>query len=397
MFLALAIGSFCIAFALALGLNWLALIPWRRSAGRHWTERARLLYPAQKSARLNNWVIPFLLGLMSYLWFPGIHFLYAGIAGFIGALSAGYFLNREAFPNLQFGQWFRLIVAGVLLFFFWWFVLIFAAFDMPDNFGATTWCVATGIFILFVAFQSGMGLLLLRWLGLLHPATQNLKTLVAEVSQQMHVSVRSTWILDTFLSNAAAFPHSRQLVFTGKLLSTATDEEIKAICAHELGHLNESRTVLLARTLAAFVFYPLIFARPFSSLGRSGINVYFFLMTGSLILFLTGVRVARRMEKRADKIAAENLTDTAVYAQALERLYETNRVPAVTPLRTPKIHPDLYDRMVAAGVKPDFPKPLPPKSQCWTSRLLIIVAAGVPIGGIFMKAFMAAWTTMGVH
>ena len=37
------VGSFCIAYLPQWGLNWFWIIPWRRSAGKHWTERARVL------------------------------------------------------------------------------------------------------------------------------------------------------------------------------------------------------------------------------------------------------------------------------------------------------------------------------------------------------------------
>ena len=49
--------------------------------------------------------------------------------------------------------------------------------------------------------------------------------------------------------------------------------------------------------------------------------------------------------------------DPGGYAQALERIYEANLVPATLAQRT--THPDLYDRMVQAGVTPRFPAPLP--------------------------------------
>ena len=49
--------GFGAAFLLSWGFNRLALIPWRHSAGLSWTERARELYPARMSARVNLWLI----------------------------------------------------------------------------------------------------------------------------------------------------------------------------------------------------------------------------------------------------------------------------------------------------------------------------------------------------
>jgi Zn-dependent protease with chaperone function len=380
--LLLLIGSFCAAFFVALSLNWLALIPWRRSVGHHWTERARLLYPAVASARLNNWLIPASVGLLTADWPHKINVIGIMIPAFLGTMLAGFFLNREVRSSVRFKLWLRLVVAGLVLFFVNWLVLILAIVYMPENFGPVTWAAAIGIFIVLLAFHFGLGLRLLRWFGVLQPATESLKVLVAEVSGKMRVPVRATWILSTYVGNAAAFPQTGQLIFTDKLLETLSDEETKTVCAHELGHLSESRGVILVRALASFAFYPLIFTLPLSSLAGSAFNSFCFLFTVSIILLALGIRVSRRMEKRADKIAAETQTDTAVYARALERLYATNLTPAVMPRRTTKVHPNLYDRMMAAGVTPDFPKPLPPRRQSWTSYLM---CAGTVI--LFLSLF----------
>lgn len=378
-------GSFCIAFLLAFGLNWLALIPWRRSAGRHWTERARLLYPARASAALNNWLIPVFLGFLVFFLVPEINFFPVGVMGFLGALLAGFFFSREVFPHLQFRLWLRLLIAGLILFFLSWVLLIFCIFFMPKNFGLTTSLVAGGVFCVMLASYFGLGLLLLRWFGVLQPASETLKKLVAEVSEKMRVPVRATWILSTYIGNAVAFPHTRQLIFTDKLLATLSDEETKAICAHELGHLSEPRKVLVARALAWFAFYPLIFARPLRSLGDPN-NAFWLPILVCVCLWLTGIIVGRRMEKRADKMAVETQADAAVYAQALARLYEVGQMPAVMPRRSAKIHPDLYDRMIAAGVTPDFPKPLPPSRQGWTSFLMVVCIVLVPFTAFVLRS-----------
>jgi hypothetical protein len=77
------------------------------------------------------------------------------------------------------------------------------------------------------------------------------------------------------------------------------------------------------------------------------------------------------MEKRADEAAVGYQLDASIYAQALARLYEANQMPAIMPRRwfvAP--HPDLYDRMLAAGLTPDFAKPLPPRRRALVVSLL---------------------------
>lgn len=368
------ITAFCVAFLAAFALNWLALVPWRRSIGRHWTERARLLYPARLSATLNNWVLPFFLGFLSFVLAPHASSFYVGVMAFLGALLAGFFFHREVFPVLTFGRWLRFVIAALFIFLWWLVVLIFVAFAMPDNFGLATWLIAGGVFLMLLASPYGPGLYPARWFGLLLPATDSLKTLVAEISEQMRVPVRATWILPTWISNAVALPHIRQLIFTDSLLAALSPEEIKAICAHELGHLSEPPRVLFARGITALAFFPLIFLRPLL-LHENGVFGVLWILIGLCLFFLLAlfliIRMGRRMEKRADKMASESQSDAAVYARALARGYEANFVPAVMPRRSNKAHPDLYDRMLAAGVTPDFPKPLPADRQSWTSKFVV--------------------------
>jgi hypothetical protein len=44
-------------------------------------------------------------------------------------------------------------------------------------------------------------------------------------------------------------------------------------------------------------------------------------------------------------------------------------MPAVMPTRR-TTHPDLYDRLLAAGVEPDFPKPAKPSKISWPATVL---------------------------
>ncbi len=273
------------------------------------------------------------------------------------------------------------------------FPFLFTVFEMPENFGLTTWLVAAGIFALFLASIFGLGIVLARWLRMLFPPTEALKTLVDEVSQKMRVPVRTTWILPSYISNAAAFPHTRQLVFTSRLLSNLSDEEVKTVCAHELGHLSESGNVRLARGLLVFALFPAIFFRPLMVVDNKPLASWIFL-TGILWMLVTvffALMLARRMEKRADKMAVQDPSDAAVYARAMARIYETNQMPAVMPRRSAKAHPALYDRMTAAGVTPDFPRPLPPKKQSWTSYVLFACIGLTPLVISVVRIILETW------
>jgi hypothetical protein len=62
------------------------------------------------------------------------------------------------------------------------------------------------------------------------------------------------------------------------------------------------------------------------------------------------------MEVRADLFGSSVYEDKSIYARALAKLYQANEMPAVMP-RKRMPNPHLYDRMVVAGVTPDFPRP----------------------------------------
>ena len=70
----------------------------------------------------------------------------------------------------------------------------------------------------------------------------------------MQVRVRATWELGGMAANALALPVTRELIFTERLLAVCSDEEVAAICAHELAHLTESKAVLAGRLLRSFSF-----------------------------------------------------------------------------------------------------------------------------------------------
>lgn len=384
MILLLIVGSFLGALFLSVGLNWLALIPWRRSVGAHWTERARLLFPARRAARVNLGFLMVIVFTTTATFAPQRNFLITVLPTFFGALLAGYFLNREVFPRMAFTQWLQFIVAI-------WFllspivVLVAAAFMMPANFAIATWAIAACVIVLLLSLQFGLNIRLLRYLRIFKPAPERLTTLVRDVSGKMGVPAPATWIVDAPISNAAALPGPRQLVFTEKLLATLSDDEIKAICAHELGHLTEREKVRLTRLLLPLFAAPLIFVAPIDSvispvLNESSTNPTWNAVPCSLLIvlipilfcFVVATKLGRRMEKRADQIAVKHLEDPAVYARTLERIYQTNQVPAVMPRRMrPSVHPDLYDRMLAAGITPDFAKPAAPAKLCWSTAVLI--------------------------
>src|SRR5207249_9576995 len=72
------------------------------------------------------------------------------------------------------------------------------------------------------------------------------------------------------------------------------------------------------------------------------------------------------------------------YARALEKLHRLNLMPAVTS--GSGVHPSLYDRMIAAGVTPDYRRPVAPTYR----RTFGALMAPVALLGAITVAF-AVW------
>ncbi len=372
MALEVCLTVFAAAALAAGGLNWLALIPWRRAAGEHWTERARRLYPVRVSAALNQWLIPANCVLAQRLLVPEAHtpWLAAALCGWVGALVGSYPSDCEIFPGVPFWDWLQYVVAVWLLRLGFWGIFIAGALLMPAAFGWPMVTITSVVLFLFFLAQYGMFVRLARELRLFKPPTERLRRIVSEATRRMNVPVRAVWEVTGPYSYAAALPTTRELLFSTRLLERQADDEVAAICAHELGHLSESRRALVGRLAGSLWPFPLLFfGAAVSALGAGGFAVVA-LATGLLMVFLR--RLARRMEQRADVIAVENQRESGTYARALERLYQANQMPAVmTSNRLP--HPHLYDRLLAAGLTPEYPRPRPPAKSAWHGALMWIL------------------------
>ena len=93
------------------------------------------------------------------------------------------------------------------------------------------------------------------------------------------------------------------------------------------------------------------------------------------------------MEKRADSAALAHDVSEGVYANALEKLYRVNHLPAVTPGNR-QTHPHLYDRMLAAKITPTYLRPRPPRrmsAMTWFYAALVVtfLILGMIYGGSF--------------
>lgn len=367
-------------------LNELELISWRRSRSKaqHWTERARRLFPARVSRQINIWTIPAGAALLVGNFEPVNPWGLVFACGFIGTLLGNYPMDRDTHYDLAFRPWAHEVVAGLLLKFSTLGVYLAAFFLMPDRWD---WrgAVITVVFLgLLLALQFGLAIRLMRALRLLRPASPRLQGLVDETAATLGVKVRATWELARCDANAMAFVTTNDLAFTDGLLVYCPDDELKAICAHELGHLTEGRLTVTARLLGSLIFAPLIFLKPVCRQWELWGALALVLLV--LAVLVIRPRLSQAMEKRADRIAQDSVAGTTVYARALERLYRVNSSPAAMTKGKGggRTHPDLYDRMVASGLTPDYPRPAAPNGQGWTSIVTTMLAtiAAIQLTGL---------------
>ena len=96
---------------------------------------------------------------------------------------------------------------------------------------------------------------------------------------------------------------------------------------------------------------------------------------------------ARICEKPAEMSNVElrppTESDESVYAPALEKLYRENQLPAVN-INDRQTHPHLYDRMLAAGISPDYPRPRRPKKMT-TVGIAYVSGLGILLGILIVR------------
>ena len=374
------VACFVASFLGVAGLNSIGMRSWRMSKGAHWTQRARLLWPVRKTSALMVLYVPALVTALSTLALEASTggLVLRALCGFVGAVGGCWFLNKEMFPELRFRQWLHDVVVGMGLRMGIWGVVVGVGFMMPDDFGPTTWLMLGGVVAAQVLW-SAVALWVLKLVGILRPAGERLQRIVTECTKDDPQLVKETFQATGVLANAFALPLSGQMVFMEKLLEILDDEEVSAICAHEVGHLGESKTTVFGRYLGSMAVLPLLLMRPAAQQWDSAGILSMALLT--ILWSRLSRKLVRKMEHRADGIAHGQQSGEGVYARALEKIYEFNHLPAVTGAHTS--HPDLYDRMTAAGVTPDFPKPMPPKKFTllgWVTLIGLPITIGVIMG-----------------
>lgn len=275
-----------------------------------------------------------------------------------------------------------------------WIALLFGT-AVPARYDARgiAWAILLLLSLLLSATRAGNRLLLIT--GIFKPARKHVVAAVESARRSLPVPGPEVRVFEVELghANAIAYPGSGMIAFTVAAVEALTPEQLAAIGAHELEHLQESRAARALRAAWCMAYgLPVLLVPALPHAPANG------LLLGICLFFVCALAyrsLSVRLEKRADHAATVHGQDSAVYALALERLYELNLVPAVT--RVQQTHPHLYDRLIAAGHPPTFPRPRPP--SLWPSvvspLLVLVCSAGVVVTQIVLTTVLATRLDLG--
>lgn len=343
-----------------VGINHLSLRHWHRWQTEHWSERARLFHPVRGTATFNLFLGAANAGLLGY-WLARESPLGVGlfsVVGFAAALAGNYGVDRKVAPQMDWWSycggaarnWGLIFLLGSLFVGTGWAIR-----------GEERWPHLGLVLVAFLAVYLPLITVgwtpLLRWVGLIRAVPPELNEWVRQVATDSGVEVRRVGMLISSLAMAVALPFRKEILLTPPLVRILSEAELRCVVHHELAHLAESPSILMGRLAGACAYVPLIFLGPvirnYPTVGFPAV------MLSVAVLSLASTALARRMEVRADRAPAASEADGMVSAQALERLYEANLIPA-SGIARGQPHPDLYDRMLSAGLQPDFPRPKAP-------------------------------------
>jgi Zn-dependent protease with chaperone function len=349
-----------------------------------YAERARLAYPPRAFTAYNALLVPAVLAAFGALAGGGhlsrvpapLAAAIAWIAALVVTLRGRLLIEREARRiHLPALRWLRGAFTLWIIMMPHLFVALAVSIAMPFEIGLEAALYLAGGAALIVYLAMGGTVAILRLLGLARPASARIASIVASVAEKTGVRTRGAFELVLPWANAYALPLSGRIGFTDEAIRNLRDDELAAVCAHELGHLSEGRRTLAVRLFALFALYfPIALAKPLLVGGNPG--RFAAAMLGAYASLILVRRFFRRMEVRADKAARHHEGDEGTYARALARIHEVNAMPVVLHNHA-GVHPDLYDRLAASGAAPSYPRPKPPPRLRALGALGVAVAAAL--------------------
>lgn len=357
----------------------------------HWTERARRYFPflhfsanlrilAGAAATAFGAVFIGLLTGGEPCWIGGA---VAGTAAWIaGSTTAVIEASRALGEPLERG-WVRevLFLGGLPA--VQVFGILAAVFLVPADWSVRAALTALAASLGFLAFHFGALPVLGRLAGFQVAPPALAGQLVAEAAGRRGIKPPGVSVFRTRIANAYAFPIRNAIAFTTRLLEVLDPAGVRAITAHEIAHLGEPLRFRVARAVRPLAVLPLFLLRPaLAEFGPVALPVLLLLVAS--IVAVSG-RLVYQAEIHADAAARHVQAAEGDYARALEAVYRANLMPAVMPARR-LTHPHLYDRLISAGLPPDYPRPAPPRLAgarlaLGAAAVLVILAGALSLLG----------------
>ncbi len=238
------------------------------------------------------------------------------------------------------------------------------AFPVVTDDGEVRWGWAAAALVVSALGVAYGGIVTSVLVGALRPAGAAVRAIAEDAAGREQVALRFVLRLPTRgarFANAAAIPWARAMVVTDRIVELLTPDELRAVLAHEAGHLSEPLRVVAARLGSATL---LLFMLTTGTRIADAEGVHPVAAAGVALALALGIlagvrRLARGMEERADARAGVTV-GPALLAEALRKLHVDGQMPMVTGAR--RVHPDLYNRLTALGVDPG-PRPGPPNRR----------------------------------
>lgn len=372
-----------------------ALRPLKGAATLCWTERARLAFPARLVAMQSAMLLPLVVALGATSWAAEassararVLAVFAGLAALAATAIENYGLARRLhFGALLFGAWVRGLLTHATVVMPHLVIAVVLALVLPDQLDSRAIALLGLGWLAVVAVAAGGGLSMASRFGLARRAAPQLEARLRAAAKPFGRPPRRVYELDSFSANALVFPWTADLAFTRTARAALTDGEFVALALHELAHLCEPRPIRWARMLGVAALPAVASVRPVA--GSLGWGAGLALIGLGVTATAAHALLSRRMEERADRLAREYDSEPGRYARALEKVHEVNLIPAVSPARR-GVHPHLYDRLLAAGETPAYPRPAPPSQA--RAQAALLVALVVAVGPLL--AFRAAGIAM---
>jgi Zn-dependent protease with chaperone function len=345
-------------------------------AGVHWTERARAVWPVRRTALLLAMLLPVSAAPLVVVggaiapipW--GVRLALVVGAALTVSLGAAFAIEGGAVRPFPARARLRSLAAWLLVTGTGWVAAI--AYLVVRLGPRDPWETAVAAICVAGCAIAPVGRLLARGVRLLRPAGARVTAAVARASAAAGRPAPLAYEAKILSANALALVFAGAVVVTDGALDALDDEGLAAVMAHEVHHLHERWSVKATRAVNAAIGPAILVVVG----GGHLLRALPFVWIAWFSWLLLSRRLLRRAEVGADAAAQ---ADGAAYARALEAIYERNLVPAHH--RRPLSHPHLYERLVAAGVPPAWPRPAPP-AGAGAALVAVLVAAALVAGGV---------------